>query len=159
MISTMPPEVSTFDHTPTLLVTGSGLRSRRLRGSGYRCNLPSGFLAVARSHGLPLWHGLMTVPPRTTEGLPVGDSAGLPVAGDKRIAGIQSRRGTLPHSHRSLRLLPDLLGGGMAAGVRVSVELPARGEEPHFCHDAKQLRVNAYVIMPTHLHLIVFDAE
>ena len=28
-----------------------------------------------------------------------------------------------------------------------------------FCHGAKQLRVNAYVIMPTHLHLIVFDAD
>ncbi|MGH9432890.1 MAG: REP-associated tyrosine transposase [Terriglobia bacterium] len=28
-----------------------------------------------------------------------------------------------------------------------------------FCHDAKRLRVNAYVVMPTHLHLIVFDAD
>ena len=28
-----------------------------------------------------------------------------------------------------------------------------------FCHRAKHLRINAYVIMPTHLHLIVFDAE
>jgi REP element-mobilizing transposase RayT len=27
-----------------------------------------------------------------------------------------------------------------------------------FCHREKQLRINAYVIMPTHLHLIVFDA-
>ena len=27
-----------------------------------------------------------------------------------------------------------------------------------FCHRQKQLRVNAYVIMPTHLHLITFDA-
>jgi REP element-mobilizing transposase RayT len=26
-----------------------------------------------------------------------------------------------------------------------------------FCHREKQLRINAYVIMPTHLHLIVFD--
>jgi putative transposase len=28
-----------------------------------------------------------------------------------------------------------------------------------FCHREKHLRINAYVIMPTHLHLIVFDAD
>ena len=28
-----------------------------------------------------------------------------------------------------------------------------------FCHRTKNLRVNAYVIMPTHLHLIAFDAD
>jgi putative transposase len=28
-----------------------------------------------------------------------------------------------------------------------------------FCHREKDLRINAYVIMPTHLHLIVFDAD
>jgi REP element-mobilizing transposase RayT len=28
-----------------------------------------------------------------------------------------------------------------------------------FCHRQKHLRVNAFVIMPTHLHLIVFDAD
>lgn len=28
-----------------------------------------------------------------------------------------------------------------------------------YCHHQKHLRVNAYVIMPTHLHLIVFDAD
>jgi REP element-mobilizing transposase RayT len=28
-----------------------------------------------------------------------------------------------------------------------------------FCHDNKHLRVNAFVIMPTHTHLIVFDSE
>ncbi len=27
-----------------------------------------------------------------------------------------------------------------------------------FCHREKHLRINAYVIMPTHLHLIAFDA-
>jgi putative transposase len=27
-----------------------------------------------------------------------------------------------------------------------------------YCHDHKSLRVNAFVIMPTHLHAIVFDA-
>jgi len=32
-------------------------------------------------------------------------------------------------------------------------------ESLSFCHRDKQLRVNAYVIMPTHLHLIVFDAD
>ena len=29
----------------------------------------------------------------------------------------------------------------------------------NFCYARKQLRVNAYVIMPTHLHAIVFDAD
>jgi REP element-mobilizing transposase RayT len=29
----------------------------------------------------------------------------------------------------------------------------------NFCIDQKSLRVNAYVIMPTHLHAIVFDGE
>jgi REP element-mobilizing transposase RayT len=29
----------------------------------------------------------------------------------------------------------------------------------NFCHRNKALRINAYVIMPTHLHAIVFDAE
>jgi REP element-mobilizing transposase RayT len=29
----------------------------------------------------------------------------------------------------------------------------------NFCIEKKSLRVNAYVIMPTHLHLIVFDAD
>jgi putative transposase len=28
-----------------------------------------------------------------------------------------------------------------------------------FCHAQKQLRINAFVIMPTHLHMIVFDAD
>jgi putative transposase len=28
-----------------------------------------------------------------------------------------------------------------------------------FCHCEKHLRINAFVIMPTHMHLIVFDAE
>ncbi len=28
-----------------------------------------------------------------------------------------------------------------------------------YCHHAKHLRINAYVIMPTHLHMIVFDAD
>jgi putative transposase len=32
-------------------------------------------------------------------------------------------------------------------------------ESLSFCHRAKELRVNAYVIMPTHLHMIVFDAD
>ena len=27
-----------------------------------------------------------------------------------------------------------------------------------FCHREKHLRINAFVIMPTHMHLIVFDA-
>jgi REP element-mobilizing transposase RayT len=29
----------------------------------------------------------------------------------------------------------------------------------NFCHDNKHLEINAYVIMPTHLHLIVFDCD
>jgi putative transposase len=28
-----------------------------------------------------------------------------------------------------------------------------------FCHRMKHLRINAFVVMPTHLHLIAFDAE
>ena len=32
-------------------------------------------------------------------------------------------------------------------------------ESLSFCHRVKQLRVNAYAIMPTHLHMIVFDAD
>jgi REP element-mobilizing transposase RayT len=28
-----------------------------------------------------------------------------------------------------------------------------------YCHTHKSLRINAYVIMPTHLHLIAFDAD
>jgi putative transposase len=28
-----------------------------------------------------------------------------------------------------------------------------------FCHRNKSLRINAYVIMPTHMHLIAFDAD
>src|SRR5262249_50793985 len=28
-----------------------------------------------------------------------------------------------------------------------------------FCHAQKQLRINAFVIMPTHMHMIVFDAD
>jgi REP element-mobilizing transposase RayT len=28
-----------------------------------------------------------------------------------------------------------------------------------FCHRQKHLRINAFVIMPTHLHLILFDAD
>ncbi|HEX4131869.1 MAG TPA: hypothetical protein VHZ24_17685 [Pirellulales bacterium] len=28
-----------------------------------------------------------------------------------------------------------------------------------FCQEQKQLRINAYVVMPTHMHLIVFDAQ
>ena len=29
----------------------------------------------------------------------------------------------------------------------------------NYCHKAKSLRINSYVLMPTHLHAIVFDAE
>jgi putative transposase len=29
----------------------------------------------------------------------------------------------------------------------------------NFCHNRKQLRINAYVIMPTHMHMIVFDRD
>jgi REP element-mobilizing transposase RayT len=29
----------------------------------------------------------------------------------------------------------------------------------NYCHTHKQLRINAFVIMPTHLHLIAFDAD
>jgi len=32
-------------------------------------------------------------------------------------------------------------------------------ESLNYCHREKSLRVNAYVIMPTHLHAIVFDAD
>ena len=32
-------------------------------------------------------------------------------------------------------------------------------ESLNFCHQQKQLRINAFVIMPTHMHLIGFDAE
>jgi REP element-mobilizing transposase RayT len=32
-------------------------------------------------------------------------------------------------------------------------------ESLRFCHEQKGLRVNAYVIMPTHLHAVVFHAE
>ena len=28
-----------------------------------------------------------------------------------------------------------------------------------FCHKQKHLRINAFVIMPTHMHMIVFDAD
>jgi putative transposase len=28
-----------------------------------------------------------------------------------------------------------------------------------FCHEQKHLRINAYVVMPTHMHAIVFDAD
>ncbi|MCZ7667098.1 MAG: hypothetical protein M5U34_07690 [Chloroflexi bacterium] len=30
-------------------------------------------------------------------------------------------------------------------------------ESLNFCHHQKSLRINAFVIMPTHVHLIVFD--
>jgi REP element-mobilizing transposase RayT len=32
-------------------------------------------------------------------------------------------------------------------------------ESLNFCHREKGLRINAFVIMPTHMHMIVFDAE
>ena len=32
-------------------------------------------------------------------------------------------------------------------------------ESPNFCHRQKGLRINAYVIMPTHLHTIFFHAD
>ena len=32
-------------------------------------------------------------------------------------------------------------------------------ESLNFCHREKHLRINSFVIMPTHMHLIVFDAE
>lgn len=32
-------------------------------------------------------------------------------------------------------------------------------ESLDFCHERKHLRVNAYVIMPTHVHAILFDAN
>ena len=32
-------------------------------------------------------------------------------------------------------------------------------ESLNYCHREKHLRINSFVIMPTHMHLIVFDAE
>ena len=32
-------------------------------------------------------------------------------------------------------------------------------ESLNYCHNHKALRINAYVIMPTHVHLIVFDQD
>lgn len=32
-------------------------------------------------------------------------------------------------------------------------------ESLNYCHHHKSLRINAFVIMPTHVHLIVFDAD
>jgi REP element-mobilizing transposase RayT len=32
-------------------------------------------------------------------------------------------------------------------------------ESLNFCHQHKFLRVNAFIIMPTHAHLVVFDAD
>ncbi|KAA3661075.1 MAG: hypothetical protein DWQ04_17495 [Chloroflexi bacterium] len=32
-------------------------------------------------------------------------------------------------------------------------------ESLNFCHHKKSLRINAFVIMPTHIHLILFDAD
>ena len=32
-------------------------------------------------------------------------------------------------------------------------------ESLNYCHQHKGLRINAFVIMPTHAHLIVFDAD
>ncbi len=32
-------------------------------------------------------------------------------------------------------------------------------ESLNYCHTHKNLRINAFVIMPTHLHLILFDAD
>ncbi len=29
----------------------------------------------------------------------------------------------------------------------------------NYCHNHKRLRINAFVIMPTHMHMILFDAE
>ena len=38
-------------------------------------------------------------------------------------------------------------------------EVPCRivTESLNFCHTHKNLRTNAFVIMPTHMHLIAFD--
>src|SRR5437773_8656705 len=40
-------------------------------------------------------------------------------------------------------------------------EAPCRivADSFRFCHDQKGLQINAFVIMPTHLHAIVFDRE
>ena len=32
-------------------------------------------------------------------------------------------------------------------------------ESLNYCHQHKSLRINAFVIMPTHLHLILFDSD
>ena len=32
-------------------------------------------------------------------------------------------------------------------------------ESLNYCHQHKGLRINAFVIMPTHLHLILFDKD
>ena len=32
-------------------------------------------------------------------------------------------------------------------------------ESLSFCHQQKELRTNAFVIMPTHIHAIVFDSD
>jgi hypothetical protein len=47
----------------------------------------------------------------------------------------------------------------MAADLRLSGQLSDCHGQPDLLPPPKHLRINAYILMPTHLHLIAFDAD
>jgi REP element-mobilizing transposase RayT len=73
--------------------------------------------------------------------------------------GYNAIHGSLSHPGRGCPLLPTFT---VVYWLPVFVsEAPCLilTESLNFCHQHKFLRVNAFVIMPTHAHLVVFDAD
>jgi REP element-mobilizing transposase RayT len=92
-----------------------------------------------------LWHGLRTVPHRLTAGL-------LSPSGDSPLENYRIQKDSAVYfvTYSVVDWLPVFVS---ESANRILTESLS------FCCQKKGLCVNAYVIMPTHLHTIVFDKK
>ncbi len=119
-------------------VAGCGLRvaSCGLRVAGYGLRVKTTVISATR-----LWHGLPTVSPAPTEGLPE-------VVFMTECYRIQRDAAVYFVTYSVIEWLPIFISEATCRIITDSL---------NYCHDHKSLRINGYVVMPTHMHAIVFD--
>jgi len=92
-----------------------------------------------------LWHGLLTVPPARPK---VSSSSAYNPSMERYR--IDSYSSVYFLTYSIVEWLPIFVSSATCQIITDSLT---------FCHREKYLRINAYVIMPTHIHMIAFDAD
>src|SRR3954462_2717305 len=97
----------------------------------------------------PLWHGLLTESPARPK-------VSFPASHERVQSPAMERYRIYPEAavyfvtYSIVEWLPVFV---TEAAFRIVAESLT------FCHHNKHLRINAFVIMPTHMHMIVFDGD